>query len=110
MAYQGIAGALGADTVEQLHDIVVGDSGPDLTIILDLPVADGLLRADARGGPPSKEERFESKGVGYQEKVRAAYLDIAKHAPERCIVVDASGDAEAVFQRVANAARKSGIL
>lgn len=106
MAYQGIAGALGEETVNKLHDIVVGDHDPDLTIILDLPVADGLHRAGDRGG----EERFESKGVAYQEKVRAAFLDIAKRASERCVVIDASGDAEAVFQRVADAARKSGVL
>ncbi len=109
MAYQGIAGALGEETVQKLHDIVVGGNDPDLTIILDLAVADGLQRAGARGGATGREERFESKGAAYQEKVRAAYLDIAKAAPDRCIVVDASGDADAVFQRVREAAGKFGV-
>ena len=110
MAYQGIAGALGEETVNKLHDIVVGDNDPDLTIILDLPVADGLHRAGARGGVASREERFESKGAAYQEQVRAAYLEIAKRAPERCAVVDAAGDADAVFHRICDVARKFRIL
>ncbi len=102
MAYQGVAGALGEETVAKLHDIVVGDHDPDITIILDLPVADGLQRAGVRGG----DERFESKGAAYQEKVRKAFLDIAKSAPERCTIVDATGDADAVFKRVAAAVQK----
>ena len=110
MAYQGIAGALGEETVDKLHDIVVGDNDPDLTIILDLPVADGLHRAGARGGAASREERFESKGAAYQEQVRAAYLEIATRAPERCVVIDASGDADAVFARICAAAEKIRIL
>lgn len=110
MAYQGIAGALGEEAVNKLHDIVVGDNDPDLTIILDLPVADGLHRAGARGGVAGREERFESKGAAYQEQVRAAYLEIAKHAPQRCVVIDATGDADAVFQRICDAARKFQLL
>ena len=110
MAYQGVAGALGVKTVSKLHEIVVGENDPDLTIILDLPIADGLRRAGARSGHSSKEERFESMGAEYQQKVRAAYLDIAKKAPERCVVVDARGDADAVFARVVAAARNFRIL
>ena len=102
MAYQGIAGALGEETVAKLHDIVVGDRDPDITIILDLPVTDGLRRAGARGG----DERFESKGAAYQERVRGAYLEIAKSAPERCVVVDAVGVPDQVFERVAAAVQK----
>lgn len=110
MAYQGIAGALGKEAVNKLHDIVVGDNDPDLTIILDLPVADGLHRAGARSGAASREERFESKGAAYQEQVRAAYFEIAKRAPQRCVVIDATGDADTVFQRICDAARKFQIL
>ena len=105
MAYQGIAGGLGRETVAQLHRMAVGENDPDLTIILDLPVADGLKRAGARGG----DERFESKGIAYQEKVRSAFLEIAKASPDRCVVIDASGDAETVHQRVAAATAKFGI-
>jgi len=96
MAYQGFAGALGEDTVRKLHALTVGDHDPDLTIILDLPVKDGLQRADARGG----DARFESKGVEFQERVRTAFLEIAKGEPDRCVVVDATGGANAVEDNI----------
>ncbi|GJL96175.1 MAG: thymidylate kinase [Hyphococcus sp.] len=92
MAYQGLAGELGVKNVEALHELVVGDCNPDLTLILDTSAAAGLKRADASTG----ETRFEEKGVAYQEKVRDAFLTIAKAAPERCAVIDATGTIDEV--------------
>lgn len=96
MAYQGLAGSLGEEIVTTLYKLVVGDRGPDLTIILDIPVEEGLKRAGRRGG----EQRFESKGAAYQEMVRQAFLEIARREPERCIVIDASGDEESIASRL----------
>ena len=101
MAYQGLAGSLGENTVKTLHDIVVGNRDPDLTIILDLPVEHGLKRAVTRGG----EQRFESKGARYQEDVRQAFLEIARREPKRCTLVDARDDVDAVAERVFAAVR-----
>ena len=101
MAYQGLAGSLGENTVKTLHDIVVGNRDPDLTIILDLPVEHGLKRAVTRGG----EQRFESKGARYQEDVRQAFLEIARRDPKRCTLVDARDDVDAVAERVFAAVR-----
>ncbi|WP_375205927.1 dTMP kinase [Hyphococcus sp.] len=103
MAYQGLAGALGEETVAALHKIVVRDHEPDLSIILDLPVEEGLKRAGAVGGA---EQRFESKGAAYHEKVRQAFLEIAQREPERCAVVSADGDAETVAARVRKVVQK----
>lgn len=97
MAYQGLAGALGEARVNSLHDLVVKGHDPDLTIILDLPIEVGLNRAGARS---DKEQRFESKGSDFQKRVRDAFLEIAKRNPERCVVVDASGDIDSVTQRI----------
>lgn len=97
MAYQGLAGALGEARVNSLHDLVVKGHDPDLTIILDLPIEVGLNRAGARS---DKEQRFESKGTDFQKRVRDAFLEIAKRNPERCVVVDASGDIDSVTQRI----------
>jgi len=96
MAYQGYAGALGCETVEQLQTLVVGSSQPDLTVILDTPVDEGLKRAGARGG----EARFESKGAAYHEAVRQGFLDIAAANPKRCAIVDARGSIDEVAARV----------
>ncbi len=102
-AYQGIAGGLGEATVEALRAIVVGDDEPDLTIILDLPVEVGLSRARGRGDADS---RFESKGVAYQERVRQAFLAIARKNPDRCVVVDATPDEASVFDAIEDAVGK----
>ncbi len=96
MAYQGLAGSLGEEIVGELYNLVVGDRGPNLTIILDIPVAEGLQRAGHRGG----EQRFESKGAAYQEAVRQAFLEIARREPDRCLVVDARGDEASVAKRL----------
>lgn len=98
MAYQGIAGALGAAPIRKLHELVIGGDDPDLTIILDVPVETGLARAGGRG---SSESRFESKGAAYQETVRQAFLAIARENRERCRVVDATADEVSVFRSVA---------
>lgn len=103
MAYQGFAGALGEETVSTLYKLVVGDRGPDITIILDLPVEEGLKRSGATGGA---EQRFESKGAEYQESVRQAFLDIARREPERCAVVSAEGAPETVAARIRSAVEK----
>ena len=104
MAYQGYAGGLGPTTVAELHRLIVGDDDPDLTIILDVPTSVGLARA---GGRVSTETRFESKGAGFQEKVRKGFLQIAADHPARCIVIDATRPEEKVFDDVATAVEKA---
>ena len=76
---------------------VVGATQPDLTLIFDLPVEVGLERAFGRG---LFETRFESKGLEFHERLRRGFLDIAKAHPERCVVIDAEGDQDAVEARV----------
>jgi len=97
MAYQGIAQKLGAEIVTRLYDLVVEDDGPDLTLILDLDVEEGLRRAERRG---SIEDRYESMGRSFHETLRQAYLAIAKAAPKRCVIVDASGSEADVGARI----------
>lgn len=86
-AYQGRGGAVDAGLIDALEKYVVEATRPDLTLILDLPTAEGLARAGARGG----EARFESKGLAFHEQLRAAYLAIAAAEPQRCRVIDATG-------------------
>ena len=93
LAYQGIAQGLGQARFKALYELVVGDNGPDLTLILDLPVSDGLARAEARAGA---ENRYESMGQAFHERLRQGFLEIAAAEPARCIVIDATGSIEAV--------------
>ena len=91
-AYQGRGGAVEPGLIDALERYVVEDTRPDLTLILDLPIAEGLARAGARGG----EARFESKGLSFHEQLRAAYLAIAEAEPGRCQVIDATGTQDSV--------------
>ncbi|MDX1711149.1 MAG: dTMP kinase, partial [Rhodovibrionaceae bacterium] len=97
MAYQGYGQGLGRQTVQRLYDLVVGDFRPDLTIILDLPVAEGFARADGRR---QDRDRYERMDLGFHERLRQGFLDIAESEPERCRIIDASGDVESVHAAI----------
>jgi dTMP kinase len=86
-AYQGAGGGASEALIASLEAAVVGAETPDLTLILDLPVATGLARAASRG---QGEARFEAKGLAFHERLRAAFIAIAAREPERCRVLDAS--------------------
>lgn len=99
-AFQGIAGGLGLDTVDAVHAHVVGDFAPDLTIVLDLDPEQSLARTVARGG---NEDRFEKKGLEYQQQVRGAFLQLAQRSPRTHVLIDASRSIDAVAHDVLRA-------
>ncbi|HEY3694816.1 dTMP kinase [Phenylobacterium sp.] len=92
-AYQGAAGGADPALIAALEAQVLGPVRPDLTLILDLPVEDGLARAGGRG---DAETRFESKGQAFHARLRQAFLDIARAEPKRCTVIDATLPPDAV--------------
>ena len=103
VAYQAYAGGLPRASIEQLHALVLPGVAPDLTLILDMPVEAGLVRAAARNG---SENRFEAKGAAFHEKLRNGFLDIARREPARCVVIDAQGTIDDVQSRIHDALRK----
>ena len=104
MAYQGYAQGVPRDRIEALHRVVLGDFSPALTIVLDLPVEEGLIRARARGGVG--EDRYERMGHGFHEKLRAGFLDIAVREPVRCVIIDASRSIDMVAAEIRAAVRE----
>jgi dTMP kinase len=96
-AYQGGGGGVPQAFIEQLDQAVVGVDQPDLTLIFDLPVEEGLERAFGRG---LFETRFETKGLEFHARLRSTFLDIADRHRDRCRVVDARGTEDAVAGRV----------
>ncbi len=86
-AYQAAAGGVMRDEIETLERMVVGANGPDLTLVLDLPLSVARERMTARA---SKDDAIESRGPEYHERVRRAFLDIARADPQRCVVLDGS--------------------
>lgn len=99
VAYQGAGRQLGIDRVVQLHALMGLSLQPDLTILLDMPVEEGLARMAARGKP----DRIEREAVAFFERAREAYLVRAQNNPERIVVVDASRSLDEVGRDVAGA-------
>lgn len=85
-AYQGAGRGFDRAQIEQLEQLVQGDLRPDLTLILDIDPALGLQRAGKRSQP----DRFEGETLAFFERVRQAYRDLARSAPQRYQLVDAS--------------------
>ena len=86
-AYQGVAHNLGIDNMEKLKKIIIGDIEPDVTFVLDIDPKVGLKRSLDRS---NQENRFESYNIDFHNKIRSAFLEIAKKNKNRCVVVDAS--------------------
>jgi dTMP kinase len=96
-AYQGVGRGLERETIRRIDSAVLDDFAPDLTLVLDLDVGTGLKRAMSRSGA---ETRFEKFGPAFHEKLREAFLEIARRNPERCRVIDASGTEEQVAEAI----------
>lgn len=91
-AYQVAAGGLDHHTLDTLN-LLIKAPAPDLTFVLDLDPAHGLSRSR---GAAMGEDRFERKEASFHARVRAAFLEIAAAQPSRCVVLDASKQAEIV--------------
>lgn len=98
-AYQGALGNLDPRVVRALERVVVGETMPGLTLLLDLPPETGLARAQARGGS-GEPDRFESETIDYHRSLRHAFLDIAAAEPARIRVVAADKAPDAVANSV----------
>jgi dTMP kinase len=94
--YQGISRGDLADTVDRLHDLMIGVE-PDLTFLIDMDPALGLKRAQARAG---LEMRFEDMGLDLQRRMRAGFLALAKAHPARFRVVPGDRDPAEVARDV----------
>lgn len=95
-AYQGAGRGMPAERIAALEQWVQGDFRPDLTLILDLPVEEGLRRAAGRSVP----DRFEREPRKFFEAVRHCYLERAAAAPDRYRVIDASSPLDEVQQSI----------
>lgn len=97
--YQGVLGDVDGRLLNKLERITIGNLKPDLTFILDVPIELGLERMAARRGL-GKTDRFEAEGRAFHERLREAYLTLAKQEAERCILIDASGAKNEVATRI----------
>ncbi len=96
-AYQGGGRGLSLARIAELEAMVQGDLRPGLTLLLDLPVEQGLSRAEAR----AEKDRFESEQQAFFERVRTVYRMRAAAEPERFRLIDASAPLAEVQQSIA---------
>jgi dTMP kinase len=97
-AYQGAGRGIRTKNIAKIEEAVLGGLAPDLTLILDLPVQEGLKRAHARAA--TAETRFEKFDIAFHQRLREGFHEIAKANPERCVLIDASGPEDQVAESI----------
>ena len=93
LAYQGAARGLGVEEIEAINRFATGGLAPDLTLLLEIDTA----TAAGRGG---EGDRFEREGSGLQDRVSAAYDELASAQPDRWRRIAADRAPEAVHADV----------
>ena len=99
VAYQSYGRGLDLEMVKAINDVATQGLKPDLTILLDVPVEEGLDRIKAR-----RRDRFEQEDIAFHQRVREGYLKLAANDPQRWLVIDATQPkeniAEIIWQKV----------
>jgi dTMP kinase len=98
-AYQSGGRGLEWTKLERLADWVLGSMRPDLTLIFDAPVAVAQARLHAASSAP---DRFEREQAEFFERVRAAYLRIARENPLRVRLIDATQSMKSINKELEN--------
>lgn len=98
VVYQGVVREFGVEIIKELNGLSTKDTYPDLTILLDVPVEVGLSRRNGAGGV----NRLDMESKEFHEKVRQAYLELAKQEKKRFVVVDATKSIDEVAEEIWN--------
>jgi dTMP kinase len=99
--YQGTLGKVDGRLIRALERVTVGKTMPELTFVLDVPAAVGLVRANERRGNAAAD-RFESESTKFHEDLRQAYRALAEKEPQRIIIIDGRPPREVVAERIWN--------
>jgi dTMP kinase len=97
--YQGVLGKVDPRAIRAMERIIVGDTKPDLTFILDVPAREAVRRAATRRGG-LEADRFEAEAQGFHERLRDGFLTLASNEPERCVLIDATMAKESVAEQI----------
>ncbi|XXK23418.1 dTMP kinase [Arenicellales bacterium nBUS_48] len=97
-AYQGGGRGLPDELIEVLAEIATNGLEPDLTLLLDLDVEEGVRRSHLRDSPL---DRFESEAIEFKNRIRAAYLKRQNHNSTRIVLVDAAQSIQEIQSEIA---------
>ena len=95
-AYQGGGRGLAWERIAQLEQWVQGSLRPDATILLDIPVEQGMERVRNRGAT----DRFEEEQMSFFRRIREAYLRLSEENPQRYYIIDTQPAIEAVYEQL----------
>lgn len=95
-AYQGAGRGTAFEEIALLEKLVQRELRPQLTLLLDAPVAIASARARDRNAAGGTTDRFERERQDFFERVRQGYLQLARREPRRFAIIDATGSREAV--------------
>ncbi len=98
MAYQGYGQGADRAMIAALTGLI--GLMPDLTLVLEVPPDAAASRLAARGGRP---DAYEARGPEFHARVAAGFRAIARDAPDRCVLLDASVDEATVHAAVMRA-------
>lgn len=96
LAYQGYGRGIPLESVHQANALATRGLTPDLTVLLDLPVAAGLARRLGESDP----DQIEREALAFHERLRAGFLALAAREPRRWLVVDAGQPPEAITDAI----------
>ena len=106
VAYQGGGLGLEIDFITRLNSFATDSLQPDITFLLDVAPQMGWQR---RSGM-DEEDRIESRGLDFQERVRAAFLDLASSEPTRVVVIDGALPVEEVHRRIVEVLQERDLI
>ena len=99
LAYQGYGQHLPLETLKAITNFATGGLAPDLTLLLDLPVEEGLRRREADGN----WNRLDAYDLDFHRRVRHGYLKLAAEAPDRWVILSAEQSFEALQLEIQSA-------
>jgi|SRR5581483_2614325 len=104
VAYQGYGRAIDLAFLAQLNTFACAGYLPALTVLLDVPVAEGLRRAHARRGTEAADH-FEAESVAFHERVREGFLSVARTEPHRISLISSLRPILEVHQEIVSLVR-----
>lgn len=96
VVYQGMSRGLGEAWVKKLNAFATADVTPDLTVVLDIPEAEGLARVRSSRAL----DRMENENLSFHKKVRRGFLKLAKQSPRRYLVIDATKKPDVIAEAI----------
>lgn len=106
VVYQGIGRSLGVDTVEKINSYATLGLMPQVTLLIDLPVEEGIKRKKKQ----QTLDRLEAEKQGFHEQVRKGYLDLANRHPDRIEIVDGMKKPEEIWEAICTILKSKELL